>query len=199
MKHKELSKILTLPAIEAAPLLLGWSLVRQTQEGVIKLKIVETEAYHEDDPASHSFRGLTARTAPMFETGGTLYVYFTYGTHYCVNIVTGQRGRGEAVLIRAGEPIEGIEIMQRNRGPVDLFNLSNGPGKIAQALGVKSTELSGKKLAKDTLYLEMATDKIETENILAAPRIGISTAKEMPWRFYIKDNPYVSKNRQAGV
>ena len=131
-------------------MLLGWILVRQTQAGTIKLRVVETEAYHQDDPASHSFRGQTARTAPMFEAGGRLYVYFTYGMHYCLNIVTGARGRGEAVLIRAGEPLQGLEIMQENRfgnvtgstyhknvkGP-SFHNLANGPGKLTQALGIK--------------------------------------------------------------
>src|SRR4051812_13291241 len=101
--------------------------------GRVKVKIVETEAYHQDDAASHSFRGLTKRTAPMFETGGRLYVYFSYGMHYAINIVVGPADRGEAVLIRAAEPIDGVGIMQSNRGKRDIKDLTSGPGKLAQA------------------------------------------------------------------
>jgi DNA-3-methyladenine glycosylase len=188
----KLSRILTLPALEAAPRLLGWHLVRQLPQGRVKLKIVETEAYHQDDPASHSFRGLTPRTAPMFQAGGRLYVYFTYGMHYCVNIVTGGEGVGEAVLLRAGEPLEGLDIMAKNRGLQDIRNLANGPGKLAQAMGIIDTSLSGKILNKSSIFLEMG-QPVEASAIVAGPRIGIRRAVEQPWRFYIKGNPFVSK------
>lgn len=191
MNH--LSEILKLPSSEAAPLLLGWKLVRQTPRGIIKAKIVETEAYHQDDPASHSFRGLTRRTAPMFEAGGTIYVYFTYGMHYALNIVTGPAGRGEGVLIRAAEPLEGVEIMRKNRGITDIKNLTNGPGKLAQALGIKSTEFSGKKLNKSSISLESPWEIIKKEDIVIGPRIGISKAVEVDARFYINGNKFVSK------
>jgi DNA-3-methyladenine glycosylase len=124
-------EILRLSSLKAAPKLLGCHLVRETPAGRIKVKIVETEAYHQEDPASHSFRGITPRTAPMFEAGGRLYVYFTYGMHYCLNIVVGQKGVGEAVLIRAAEPVEGVEIMRQNRGITEINQLTNGPGKGA--------------------------------------------------------------------
>lgn len=185
--------ILGLPATQAAPLLLGCYLLRETSAGLIKVKLVETEAYHEEDPASHSFKWKTPRTAPMFEPGGRIYVYFTYGMHYCINIVTGQKGVGEAVLLRAAEPVEGIEIMQANRHISDISNLTNGPGKLAQALGIKSTELSGRPLGQATLWLEEPTKSIAKENIISAPRVGISQAVDLPWRFYIRDNTYVSK------
>ncbi len=187
-----LGRILFSPPEKAAPALLGWLLCRDSVEGVVKLKIVETEAYRQDDPASHSFRGITKRTVPMFEAGGRLYVYFTYGVHYCVNIVTGAKGTGEAVLLRAAEPLEGIEIMQKNRNSLDIYNLASGPGKLAQALGVKSTEWSDRHLGKSTLYLESG-ETIEPEQIVTSPRIGISSARDVPWRFYLKDNPFVSK------
>jgi DNA-3-methyladenine glycosylase len=193
----ELNKILEGSSLEAAPQLLGWTLARETPEGVIKLKIVETEAYHQDDPASHSFRGITKRTTPMFEAGGLIYVYFTYGAHYCINIVVGKKGIGEAVLLRAAEPLEGIEIMQQNRGSLDIYNLAGGPGKLAQALGIKSTDWSGKPLGKSTVYLEPPAQKIEAKDIITSPRIGISQAKDVPWRFYIKDNIFVSKFRPS--
>lgn len=192
----QINEILKLPSLEAAPLLLGWRLCRRTPEGVIKLKIVETEAYHQDDPASHSFRGRTARTVPMFEAGGRLYVYFTYGMHYCVNIVTGQKGVGEAVLLRAGEPLEGIRILQKNRGGItDTHNLANGPGKLTQALGIKDTLLSGKLLNKSSIYLELPIESVRAKDIITSPRIGVHEAAQMPWRFYLKDNLFVTKHR----
>lgn len=191
----DLNSLLELPAIEAAPLLLGWILVRKLPEGTIKLKIVETEAYHQDDPASHSFRGMTPRTAPMFEAGGRIYVYFTYGMHYCMNLVVGAKGVGEAVLLRAAEPLEGIEIMNKNRGGIsDIHNLSSGPAKLTQAMGIKDTSLSGKKLDLLNIYLEAPQKAVEAKDIIASPRIGIREAADMPWRFYIKDDPFVSHN-----
>jgi DNA-3-methyladenine glycosylase len=191
--NRKIRQIVDLPALEAAPQLLGCILVRELNGTTLKLEIVETEAYHQDDPASHSFRGNTARTAPMFEKGGHIYVYFTYGMHYCINIVTGPVGRGEAVLIRAAQPIAGIEVMRANRGIEDIKNLSNGPGKLAQALGITDTTLSGKILDKSSIYLEPPARQIGSDNITTTPRIGISKAADQPWRFYIKDNPFVSR------
>lgn len=188
----EVIKILRLPAIQAAPLLLGCHLIREVSAGRIEVKIVETEAYHQEDPASHSFRGSTPRTWPMFESGGRLYVYFTYGMHYAINIVVGPKEVGEAVLIRAAEPVEGIEIMQRNRGITDVNNLTNGPGKLAQALGIRDTKLSGKILNKLSILLEPGP-AINPKEITVSTRIGITKAAGRPWRFYIKDNPFVSK------
>lgn len=185
--------VLAKTALEAAPLLLGCELVRRTPEGDIRLKIVETEAYHQDDPASHTYRGPTKRTAPMFESGGHLYVYFTYGMHYCLNIVTGQQGVGEAVLLRAAVPIGGIELMQKNRGTKNLLQLASGPAKLAQALGIKSTSLSGQKLGKNSLQLLPPQLTIPTDEVIASPRIGIRHATEVPWRFFIKGNRFVSK------
>lgn len=191
----KVESILNLNSLEAAPLLLGWKIIRHTPAGIIKLKIVETEAYHQDDPASHSYRGLTARTAPMFKAGGTIYVYFTYGMHYCLNFVTGPEGVGEGVLIRAGEPMEGIEIMKKNRGVEAIDKLTNGPAKLAQALGINGTELSGEILNKSSIYLEPPTDILTTKDIVISRRVGIRQAIENPWRFYIKDNPFVSKSK----
>jgi DNA-3-methyladenine glycosylase len=187
----EIPKILHRPSIEAAPLLLGWLLCRQLPQGVVKLKIVETEAYHQADPASHSYVGLTNRTAPMFKGGGHIYVYFTYGMHYCINIVTGREGIGEAVLLRAAEPIEGVEIMRQNRGLAELKKLSNGPGKLAQALGIKDTSLSGKKLNRLSIWLEPPAEG--ADEIITTTRVGIKKAAHQPWRFYLKSSSFVSK------
>jgi DNA-3-methyladenine glycosylase len=181
-------------SVEAAPLLLGCILSRKTPEGELSMKIVETEAYRQDDPASHSYRGLTARTAPMFNEGGYIYVYFTYGMHYCVNVVVGQKGVGEAVLIRAAEPISGIEIMKKHRGVQNLYSLTNGPAKLTQALGIISTELSGKKLGPKTLQLSSPARTINKEDIVVSRRIGIKQAVEKPWRFYLGNSGYISKH-----
>ena len=191
--NNKLKVILSQDSLTTAPQLLGWILCRQLPEGIVKLKIVETEAYHQDDPASHSFRGLTKRTAPMFEAGGHLYVYFTYGLHHSLNIVTGQAGSGEGVLIRAAEPLAGVEIMMQNRGMKNLVNLTNGPGKLAQALGIFDTSLSGKILNKSSIYLEEPNEIVRKEDIIAGPRIGISRAVDAQARFYLKNNPFVSK------
>jgi DNA-3-methyladenine glycosylase len=189
----KLEQILKLSSVEAAPLLLGCILSRHTPEGVLSVKIVETEAYHQDDPASHSYAGLTNRTAPMFEEGGHIYVYFTYGMHYCVNIVTGQKGTGEGVLLRAAEPLQGIEIMRMHRGIQDIHNLTNGPAKLTQALGIISTGLSGQKLGPKTLQLQPPKQQVNKQDILISPRIGIKKAAGQPWRFYLKNSPFVSK------
>jgi DNA-3-methyladenine glycosylase len=189
----KLKEILALPSIKAAPLLLGCVLSRNTPEGLLRVKIVETEAYHQDDLASHSFAGLTNRTAPMFAEGGHIYVYFTYGMHYCVNIVVGKKGVGQAVLLRAGEPLEGTEIMKKHRGVDDVRNLTNGPAKLCQALGIISTELSGKKLGPKTLELQLPQKEIDQTDISISTRVGIKKATEQPWRFYLKGNLFVSK------
>jgi len=185
--------LLKLPSLEAAPALLGWILQRQTPDGTLSVRIVETEAYHQDDPASHSFRGLTPRTAPMFEAGGTIYVHFTYGMHHAINIVTGAEGVGEAVLLRAAEPIEGIEIMKTYRNTLNIFNIASGPGKLAQALGIRDTSLSGQPLSKNSVQLLPSRTAIAAEEIVTSPRIGIRHATDLLWRFYLKDNPYISR------
>ena len=195
----KLEDIFKLPSAGAAPALLGWIICRQTPIGAIKLKIVETEAYHQNEPASHSYHGLTARTAPMFESGGRLYVYFTYGMHHALNLVVGPKGVGPAVLIRAAEPLEGLEIMQANRGLTDIKRLANGPGKLAQALGISDTKLSGKILDESSIFLEPPDKLLNAEDIITSSRIGISKAVNLPWRFFIKNSPYVSHSRRQAL
>jgi DNA-3-methyladenine glycosylase len=170
-------------------------LEKHTDRGLIRLKIVETEAYHQDDPASHTYNGQTLRTAPMFEAGGRLYVYFTYGMHYCLNIVTGRKGVGEAVLIRAAEPLEGLELIRSNRGrgSDELTSLTNGPGKLAQALGINSTNLSGKLIGPTTIDLQPADSPVNPKKIIVTSRVGITKAMDNPWRFYLAGNKFVSK------
>lgn len=183
-----MDELFSLPAIEAAPRLLGCELSRRTAAGVLRARIVETEAYNQNDPASHSFRGMTKRNAPMFKAGGHLYVYFTYGMHYCLNIVVGGLGVGEAVLIRAAEPLDGIEIMKRNRRADDITQLLNGPAKLCQAFGITDAKLSGAKLGKSAIDLLPPKIPIRQNSIGEAPRVGIRKATDQLWRFYLKDS-----------
>ena len=168
--------------IDGARNLLGWTLVHHTPAGNIGGIIIETEAYRQDDEASHSFKGVTKRTAPMFEEAGTLYMYFIYGMHWCINIVTGPKGHGEAVLIRALEPTIGIGLMKKNRDINDERKLTNGPGSLVKALSLPQN-LSGQKIMQTQLELIPPVGTVE--NILASPRIGIKKAVTKPWRFYI--------------
>jgi DNA-3-methyladenine glycosylase len=179
------------PSVEAAPRLLGCYLVREQNGHQLAGRIVEVEAYAEDDEASHSFRGKTNRTAVMFGPHGHLYVYFTYGMHYCANVVTGQEGYGAGVLLRAIEPLEGEELMEANRGGMSGRNLTNGPGKLTQALAI-TMSLGGHDLHQPPLQL-VVQPPLPPESIVQTTRIGISKAAEKAWRFYEKGNPYVSK------
>lgn len=176
-------------SLVAAKALLGWKLVHATPNGRIAGYIVETEAYHENDPASHTYKGKTKRNAAMYEGAGTIYVYFTYGMHYCVNIVAGRKGVGEGVLIRALEPVEGIEPMKVNRKTSVISNLTNGPAKLVQALEIHKG-YNGTVLGHG-LHLEKG---IIPDEIVQSRRIGISQAQDKPWRFYIAGNLYVSKS-----
>ena len=184
------------PTITVAQELLGKRLVRKTGRATLIGKIVEVEAYlGEKDPASHAYRGLTRRNEVMFQEGGHLYVYFTYGMHYCCNVVTGKEGTAGAVLIRAVEPIKGIGAMRKNRAfttdETDYRILTNGPAKLCQAFGIGRKE-NGTDLRGDALYLTEG-EKISSSSIIATTRIGIKNAVEKKWRFYVKGNPFVSK------
>ncbi|PLS80695.1 DNA-3-methyladenine glycosylase [Candidatus Saccharibacteria bacterium] len=194
---------LQLTAPQAAAQLLGNLLISETPEGRVCGRIVEVEAYTQDDPASHTFKGHTARNNSMFQQAGTAYVYFTYGMHYCINIVTDKEGTGSGVLIRAVEPVEGIEIMWRRRYKEDmpattarqrLLNLTNGPGKVAQAFGI-TREDDGVNLLDTSGIIRLESDSTtEAWRLFNTTRIGISQAKDVLWRWHT-DSPYVSKTR----
>lgn len=172
--------------------LLGCEFVRRFSDGQqARVKIVETEAYDQTDAASHSYKGESERTKVMFGVAGFLYVYFTYGMHYCCNVVTGRLGHGSAVLVRAVEPVKGVSLLRQNRPLATGVTITNGPAKLCQALGI-AKQLNGHNLRSGELRL-VERAHIGDANIVTATRIGISAAKEMPWRFYIKNNPYVSK------
>ncbi len=178
--------------VSLARALLGQLLCRRTAEGLAAGIIVETEAYlSKDDPACHAARGMTRRNAPMFGPPGRAYVYFIYGNHYCFNVTSGPEGVGEAVLVRALQPLEGVELMRRRRGiALNLVNLANGPGKLCRALNI-DTSLNGHDLREEPLWI--ATGGPAHFDVVSAPRIGISQAKEKLLRFYIKGNNYVSR------
>jgi DNA-3-methyladenine glycosylase len=198
--------------LKVAKDLLGKHLIRKIGRSTLIGKIVEVEAYlGEKDPASHAYRGKTKRNEVMFLEGGHLYVYFTYGMHYCCNVVTEKKGIGHAVLLRAIEPVEGIERMMKNRkknrsngiiknrsdGVLEdwrnekMVNLTNGPAKLCQAFGVARTQ-NGTDLLGDEIFITNRP-KIPNSKIGQSTRIGIRNGKEKLWRFYIKENPFVSR------
>ena len=154
-------------------------------------RIVETEAYFGmNDPASHAYRGPTPRAKIMFGPPGFSYVYFTYGNHHCLNIVTEKETAAGAVLIRALEPLSEIEVMKKRRSTTDVKNLTNGPGKLTQAFGITRKD-SGKDLTLDSFCI-VDDDEETLLAVQVTTRIGISKAKEMPYRFYLKTSPFVS-------
>jgi len=173
--------------------LLGKLIVRKLGRNVLSGMIVETEAYlSKNDSASHSYRGITLRNSPMFQNGGIAYVYFTYGNHYCFNVVTGKQHFGSAVLIRAVEPIEGIQIMMRNRACTDIYNLTSGPGKLTQAFAIDK-QLNGVDLTNGVLSIVAGPS--DGFKIVRSTRIGITHNIDKLYRFYIADNPFVSRRR----
>jgi DNA-3-methyladenine glycosylase len=178
--------------------LLGKILVKKEGNKLLAGRIVEVEAYDGDtDRAAHSFGGMTKRNEVMFNEGGLLYVYTSYGVHYCCNVVTGIKGKGTAVLIRAVEPVDGIKKMIENRfgrtlnNEREIYNLTNGPGKVCNALGINIHD-SGTELTGEKIYIVDGLLKNE-ERIGRSKRIGITKSTELPWRFFIKDNPYLSR------
>jgi DNA-3-methyladenine glycosylase len=177
-------------ATNVAQRLLGCYLVRDTGEHIVRAMIVETESYDQLDAASHSFNGQTSRTDVMFGPSGHLYVYFTYGMHYCCNVVTGALGEGAAVLIRGVMPVEGLGYMEKRRGKSG-YDVTNGPAKLCQALGIDKA-LNGHDLRYAPLRLETGVP-VAASDIICTPRIGISKEREALRRFYIRDNPYVSR------
>ena len=176
--------------------LLGKYLVFESPGGRICGRIVETEAYlGEKDMASHAFHGRTRRTEVMYGAGGHLYVYFTYGMHWLMNVVTGTEGTAEAVLLRAMEPVEGVPQMTANRRGAALRLLTSGPARITQAFGIDGS-LNGADLCGDSVWIEDRGDAIKASQIVATKRIGVGYArawKDKKLRFYLAESPFVSK------
>lgn len=198
------------PSDVAAPLLLGCTLTRTItlngEKHKLVARIVETEAYDQDDPASHAFGGPSERNAAMFGPAGHLYVYVSYGMHHCCNVVCGPEGFGNGCLVRAVEPLEGVEVMRELREagragkeqaerarkhPLKLRDLTNGPGKVCAALGIDK-ELYGHELTVEPLVLEFAP-LLPGETIGRSPRVGISKNIDAQKRFFIEGNEFVSR------
>ncbi|MDO7908679.1 DNA-3-methyladenine glycosylase [Paenibacillus sp. JX-17] len=195
------AELCALPALEAAPLLLGYTLVRRTEEGDIRCRIVETESYGGmEDKGSHAYGGRkTGRTEVMFRNGGLAYIYLIYGMYHCLNVVTGREGDPQAVLIRAVEPLSGqdLAIMRNNRStPLRRErDISSGPGKLCRALRIdRSLNASSLLVPGQPLWLEPPRELSEWK-IMTAPRVNIDYAAEYaekPWRFFIGGHPYIS-------
>lgn len=198
------------PSDVAAPLLLGCTLTRTItlngEKHKLVARIVETEAYDQDDPASHAFGGPSERNAAMFGPAGHLYVYVSYGMHHCCNVVCGPDGFGSGCLVRAVEPLEGVGVMlelreagragkaqaeRARKHPLKLRDLTNGPGKVCAALGIDK-ELYGHELTVEPLVLEFAP-LLPGETIGRSPRVGISKNIDAQKRFFIEGNEFVSR------
>jgi DNA-3-methyladenine glycosylase len=170
---------------EVTPDLIGVTLLVDGVGG----RIVEVEAYDREDPASHGYRGRTARNEAMFGPPGHAYVYRSYGIHWCLNLVCGEEGVPEAALIRALEPTAGLEQQRRRRGVQDVRALCSGPGKLCQALGI-TREHDGLPLDAAPFGLE---PRAEAPEIVTGPRIGITLATELSWRYLEAGSPYISR------
>jgi len=186
--------------ITLAQKLLGCDLISQQSAGQTAGIIVETEAYLTNDPACHAYRKKTTRNAAMFGPAGTVYVYLIYGLYHCLNVVSAAEGLGEAVLIRAIEPTEGIELMEQRRinqtksEKTPVFKpeqLCNGPAKLVQALGISLSDHNGTCLVSGSLSINSAS--LVDFEMVATTRIGLTQGVDLPYRFYIKGNRFVSR------
>jgi DNA-3-methyladenine glycosylase len=181
------------PVLAVAPRLLGAVLRHQTAAGPVAVRLTEVEAYAgPDDPGSHSHGGRTARNAVMFGPAGRLYVYFTYGMHYCCNVVVGPDGQPSAVLLRAGEVVEGLPLARSRRGRGGDRDLARGPARLCQALGL---DRSHNGLDLDGLLT--LTGPVSSSRIRTGPRVGLRRAADRPWRFWLDGEPTVSAYRPA--
>lgn len=182
-----------------APDLLGRTLVRLLPDGTrLSGTIVETEAYEPGDPASHGFRRKGLRNATMFGGPGRLYVYFTYGNHWMMNAVTGRVGDGAAVLLRAAEPLQGLEVMAGHRGRDHPRDLCSGPGKLAKAFGITGVQNGHDLVAGSDVYV-LEGRPVARSHVSRTTRVGVTLGAERRWRFIVTGDPFVSRARPSGA
>ena len=186
------------PSTVVAPELLGRVLVRKLPDGTrLAARLVEVEAYEQGDPASHSYKGrATPRTEVMFGPPGHLYVYFTYGQHFCSNVVTEPAGIGSAVLIRAAEPLEGLEVMSANRGIDAVRLLCSGPARLTQAFGIARAD-NGTDLVRDSSLYLLAGETLAPRAIARSTRVGVNIGAERRWRWFERGSTFVSPGRPS--
>ena len=202
----DVAEVLARDSLQAAPALLGAIVTTTSPEGTVSVRLTEVEAYRgEADPGSHAFRGRTARNASMFEAGGIIYVYFTYGMHHCVNVVTGPEGLSRAVLMRGGEVVAGVELARRRRPAArNDRDLARGPARLCAAQGLDrsddGTALGGPG-SRVSLALPEPGLNPEAARIRTGPRTGVAgpggDGEAYPWRFWLEDEPTVSPYKPA--
>lgn len=194
-RSADLIELLERPVLEVAPRLLGAVL----RLGDVAVRLTEVEAYGgANDAGSHAFAGRTARNSVMFDRAGHLYTYFIYGMHTCANVVTGPEGRASAVLLRAGEVVAGAGSARERRGSCSHRDLARGPARLCQALGLLLTD-NGMDLLRPsaTVTLDLASAPVEASKVSTGPRVGLSRAADLPWRFWITGEPTVSVYRSG--
>jgi len=183
--------------LDVAPRLLGAVLAHHTDDGTVSVRLTEVEAYAGDqDPGSHAFRGRTRRNQVMFGPAGHAYVYFTYGMHCCMNVVCGVEGGASAVLVRAGEVVEGVDLARVRRGSTRDRDLARGPARLCAALGVDLSH-NGLDLSMSPLTLRVLDTPPGEADVSTGPRVGLREAADRPWRFWLRDEPTVSAYRPA--
>lgn len=200
LRMSDLRTRLSRPAPEVAPELLGWRLTSDSTRGLVCVELTEVEAYDGSaDPASHAFRGRTQRNSVMFGPAGHLYVYFSYGMHWCANVVCGPTGTASAVLLRSGRVTTGTALAQRRRGErARDRSLARGPATLTQALGITGADNGDDLLTEGTLMLRPPVGPPPaTTAVSAGPRVGVTTAADLPWRFWLTGDETVSTYKRS--
>lgn len=199
--HPVQRTVLDQPAPDAAQALLGALLVRELDGAEVVARIVETEAYHQEDPASHSYTGRTARTEPMFWQPGTAYVYRSYGIHWCLNVSADREGIGAAVLLRAAAVLTGEDAVRRRRPAAGIrtTELLSGPGRLTRGLAIDHDQHDRRDLVVGASGLRLMRDAWSPQRgqLQRGPRVGVTRAPDVPWRYFLANHPSVSRYRRS--